>query len=62
MVKAKAKLKLKKALLSVSNKTGITDFAKQLSALGVDIISTGGTAALLNHDDNGRVSFILFQE
>ena len=47
MVKAKAKLKVKKALLSVSDKTGIADFAKQLSALGVDIVSTGGTAALL---------------
>lgn len=32
-----------KALISVSDKTGITDFAKELEALGVQIISTGGT-------------------
>ncbi len=37
-------VKIKRALISVSNKTGITDFAKSLSAMGVKIISTGGTA------------------
>ena len=35
------------ALLSVSDKTGIVDFAKALDALGVKLISTGGTAKLL---------------
>jgi phosphoribosylaminoimidazolecarboxamide formyltransferase/IMP cyclohydrolase len=35
------------ALLSVSDKTGLADFAKRLSGLGVSLISTGGTAALL---------------
>lgn len=31
------------ALISVSDKTGIVDFAKELQALGIEIISTGGT-------------------
>ncbi|KJE28705.1 phosphoribosylaminoimidazolecarboxamide formyltransferase/IMP cyclohydrolase [Geobacillus kaustophilus] len=34
---------VKRALISVSNKEGIIPFAKQLSELGVEIISTGGT-------------------
>ncbi|HBH12772.1 MAG: Bifunctional purine biosynthesis protein purH [Clostridiales bacterium 38_11] len=33
-----------RALISVSNKEGIKDFAKRLSDLGIEIISTGGTA------------------
>ena len=37
-------VKIKTALVSVSDKTGIVEFAKQLSAMGVKIISTGGTA------------------
>lgn len=36
--------KIKKALISVSDKTGIIEFAKELSNFGVQIISTGGTA------------------
>ena len=36
-----------RALLSVSDKTGIVDFAAGLSKLGVEIVSTGGTAKLL---------------
>jgi len=35
------------ALISVSDKTGILEFAKALHALGVHLISTGGTAKLL---------------
>ncbi|MCL2144174.1 MAG: bifunctional phosphoribosylaminoimidazolecarboxamide formyltransferase/IMP cyclohydrolase [Endomicrobia bacterium] len=35
------------ALLSVSNKTGIVEFAKELKSLGWDIISSGGTAKTL---------------
>lgn len=38
---------IKRALLSVSDKTGIVDFAQRLSDKGVDILSTGGTAKLL---------------
>ncbi|HJV16673.1 MAG TPA: bifunctional phosphoribosylaminoimidazolecarboxamide formyltransferase/IMP cyclohydrolase, partial [Bacillales bacterium] len=36
-----------RALISVSNKEGITDFAKELVSLGFDIISTGGTKKTL---------------
>ena len=32
-----------KALISVSDKTGIVEFAKELEKCGVEIISTGGT-------------------
>jgi phosphoribosylaminoimidazolecarboxamide formyltransferase/IMP cyclohydrolase len=39
--------KIKRALLSVSDKTGITELAKSLSKLGVEIVSTGGTQAEL---------------
>ena len=35
------------ALLSVSDKTGILEFAQALDALGVRLLSTGGTAKLL---------------
>lgn len=38
----------KRALLSVSDKMGIVEFAKSLNELGYEIVSTGGTAALLN--------------
>lgn len=38
---------IKRALISVSDKTGLADFARALSALGVEILSTGGTAKLL---------------
>jgi phosphoribosylaminoimidazolecarboxamide formyltransferase/IMP cyclohydrolase len=40
-------LRVRRALLSVSDKTGIADFARGLAALGVEIVSTGGTAASL---------------
>lgn len=39
--------KIKRALLSVSDKTGLDDFAKRLAALGVQLISTGGTCKYL---------------
>jgi phosphoribosylaminoimidazolecarboxamide formyltransferase/IMP cyclohydrolase len=38
---------VRRALLSVSDKTGIEDFARGLVELGVEIVSTGGTAAAL---------------
>jgi phosphoribosylaminoimidazolecarboxamide formyltransferase / IMP cyclohydrolase len=38
---------IRRALLSVSDKTGIVDFARALIELGVEILSTGGTARLL---------------
>ncbi len=40
-------IKVKRALISVSDKTGLVDFAKGLAKLGVELISTGGTAVLL---------------
>ena len=38
---------MKKALLSVSDKTGIVEFAKSLVDLGFELLSTGGTYKLL---------------
>lgn len=38
---------IKRALLSVSDKTGIVEFAKALTSLDVELLSTGGTAKLL---------------
>ena len=42
-----AVVKIKRALLSVSDKRGIVEFGKELAAMGVDIISTGGTMKAL---------------
>ncbi|MGI5997114.1 MAG: bifunctional phosphoribosylaminoimidazolecarboxamide formyltransferase/IMP cyclohydrolase [Lutispora sp.] len=39
---------IKRAIISVSDKTGIVDFAKKLYEKGVEIISTGGTAKALS--------------
>jgi phosphoribosylaminoimidazolecarboxamide formyltransferase/IMP cyclohydrolase len=38
---------VKRALLSVSNKSGLVEFASKLLSLGVDLISTGGTSKML---------------
>jgi phosphoribosylaminoimidazolecarboxamide formyltransferase/IMP cyclohydrolase len=40
-------MKIVRALLSVSDKTGLVPFARELATLGVELISTGGTAKLL---------------
>ena len=40
-------MNIQRALLSVSDKTGLLDFARGLAALGVELLSTGGTAAAL---------------
>ncbi|MCQ4086322.1 bifunctional phosphoribosylaminoimidazolecarboxamide formyltransferase/IMP cyclohydrolase [Saccharibacillus sp. JS10] len=40
-------MSIKRALVSVSDKTGIVEFCRELSQLGVEIISTGGTKNLL---------------
>lgn len=42
---------IKQALLSVSDKTGVLEFARELNAMGIKLLSTGGTAKLLA--DNG---------
>ena len=48
---AAGRVRIERALLSVSDKTGIVGFARTLARLGVEIISTGGTARVL--DDAG---------
>ena len=40
-------MKIQRALLSVSDKTGLVDFARALAAAGVELLSTGGTAKAL---------------
>jgi len=42
-----AQTKIRRAILSVTDKTGLPDFARRLAGLGVELISTGGTAKLL---------------
>src|SRR5512146_1229450 len=39
--------KVQRALISVSDKTGVVQFAKKLRKMGVEILSTGGTAKAL---------------
>jgi phosphoribosylaminoimidazolecarboxamide formyltransferase/IMP cyclohydrolase len=39
--------RIERAILSVTDKTGLVDFARQLSGLGIELVSTGGTAKLL---------------
>ena len=39
--------KIRRALLSVTDKTGLVDFARVLASFGVDLVSTGGTARAL---------------
>jgi phosphoribosylaminoimidazolecarboxamide formyltransferase/IMP cyclohydrolase len=41
---ARSLMRIQRALISVSDKTGIVDFARQLHQLGIEILSTGGTA------------------
>src|SRR5712691_6279345 len=40
-------VKIRRALISVSDKTGIVEFARELKRFSVEIISTGGTAKTL---------------
>lgn len=42
--------KIERALISVTDKTGIVEFAKELQNLGIEIISTGGTARVLKEE------------
>jgi phosphoribosylaminoimidazolecarboxamide formyltransferase/IMP cyclohydrolase len=39
--------RVRRAIISVTDKEGVVEFAKELSALGVEIISTGGTGRLI---------------
>jgi len=47
--------KIERAIISVTDKSGIVDFAKSLSVFGVEILSTGGTARALR---DGGISVI----
>ncbi len=47
MSNADSPRRIRRALISVSDKTGIVDFARELTGLGVEILSTGGTYRLL---------------
>ena len=42
--------KISRALISVSDKTGIVEFAQALTEQGVEILSTGGTFRLLSEN------------
>ena len=44
-------IQIRRALISVSDKTGIVEFAQSLSAAGVEILSTGGTFKLLRENN-----------
>ena len=54
--------RVRRALISVHDKTGIVDFARGLAALGAEILPTGGTARLLRESGvpvvNGYISDI----
>ncbi len=44
-------IRIRRALVSVSDKTGIVEFCRQLSCFGVEILSTGGTAKTLRENN-----------
>ena len=48
--------KIQRALLSVSDKTGLVPFAKALAAANIELISTGGTARALREAGDLRSS------
>lgn len=52
--------KIQRALISVSDKTGIVEFAKVLANAGVEIVSTGGTARALQDANISVVSLDVF--
>ena len=51
---APGEVRVRRALLSVSDKAGIVDFARGLAELGVEIVSTGGTARELERGGHRR--------
>ena len=55
-------MKIQRALISVSDKTGVADFARELEKQGVEIISTGGTASLLRQAGINAAAFRSFGE
>ena len=53
-------MKINRALISVSDKTGIVPFARRLSEMGIEIISTGGTAAVLKDESISHIEIEQF--
>jgi phosphoribosylaminoimidazolecarboxamide formyltransferase/IMP cyclohydrolase len=53
-------MKIKRALISVSDKTGLVEFARELASMGVEIISTGGTAGLLRKENIPSIEISAF--
>jgi phosphoribosylaminoimidazolecarboxamide formyltransferase/IMP cyclohydrolase len=53
-------MKIQRALLSVSDKTGLVEFARELVSMGVEIISTGGTAGLLKKENIPSIEISAF--
>ena len=51
MTDQSTRLPVRRALISVSDKTGVIEFARELVALGVEILSTGGTFKLLRENE-----------
>ena len=44
-------MSIKRALISVYDKSGIVEFAQNLASLNIEILSTGGTAKLLRENN-----------
>ena len=53
-------MKISRALISVSDKAGLVEFARGLAGYGVEIISTGGTAALLTKNSVPNIEISAF--
>jgi phosphoribosylaminoimidazolecarboxamide formyltransferase/IMP cyclohydrolase len=53
-------MKIQRALVSVSDKTGVTEFCRELAAMGVEILSTGGTAKALQAEGIATVEVSQF--
>ena len=53
-------MKIQRALISVSDKTGVAGFARELEKQGVEIISTGGTASLLRQEGSKAIDISTF--
>ena len=55
-------MRVRRALVSVHDKTGVVDFARALAGLGVEILSTGGTARLLRESGLSPVFYFPMED
>jgi phosphoribosylaminoimidazolecarboxamide formyltransferase/IMP cyclohydrolase len=62
MSEEKDLIKIKRALISVSDKSGLVELARQLSSLGIEIISTGGTLNELKRNGIKVISISSFTD